>query len=88
MEGITIEPSQGTHFFQNITSFGIGYFTMRSAGAFAKLDHDWLASQEPASESKHVSHMRLHSELEILVNSRTGLGAIMKPGKSVVELEE
>ncbi len=88
IEGITIEPSQGTHFFQNITSFGIGYFTMRSAGAFAKLDHDWLASQKPASEGKHVSHIRLDSELEILINSRTGLGAIMKPGRSVVEPEE
>ncbi len=88
VEGITIEPSQGTHFFQNITSFGIGYFTMHSAGAFAKLDHDWLASQKPAFESEHVSHIRLPSELDILVNSRTGLGAIMKPGRSVVAPEE
>jgi len=84
MEGITVEPSQGTHFFQNITSFGIGYFTLGAEGPSSHLDDEWLMAQAPASESEHVRHIRLDDPLEIIVNSRSSFGVIMKPGISVL----
>ncbi len=84
MEGITVEPSQGTHFFQNITSFGIGYFTLGAEGPSSHLDSDWLMEQTPEDESEHVRHIGLDEPLEIVVNSRSGFGVIMKPGKTVL----
>ena len=84
MEGITVEPSQGTHFFQNITSFGIGYFTLGTEGPSSHLDGEWLMAQKPAAESEHVRHLRLDDELEIIVNGRSSFGIIMKPGKTVL----
>ncbi len=84
MEGITVEPSQGTHFFQNITSFGIGYFTLGGPGVSSHFDPDWLMAQTPVSESEHVRHLRIPDELEIVVNSRSSFGVIMKPGESVL----
>ncbi|MCD4691110.1 PEP/pyruvate-binding domain-containing protein, partial [bacterium] len=84
MEGITVEPSQGTHFFQNITSFGIGYFTMGAGDAISNLDHDWLMAQVPETETEYVRHLQLPDELEIIVNSRSSFGVIMKPAMSVL----
>jgi len=84
MEGIDIEPSQGTHFFQNITSFGIGYFTIRSSDPRSHLDEAWLESQDVAFETEHVRHVRFEEPLEIVINSKSGIGAIMKPGIHVV----
>lgn len=85
MEGIDIEPSQGTHFFQNITSFGIGYFTVRSGDPRSHIDTTWLESQDPASETEHVWHLRFEEPLEIVINSKSSVGAIMKPGVHIVQ---
>ena len=83
MEDITVEPSQGMHFFQNITSFGIGYFTIRSGRPGAFLDQKWLDAQDAAAETKHVRHLSFDEPLEIAANSRTGDGVVLKPGVSL-----
>jgi CheY-like chemotaxis protein len=80
MEGIKVEPSQGTHFFQNITSFGIGYFTVRSKSPSAFIDQKWLDAQEADSETRYVRHLSFDEPLEIAANSRTGDGVVLKPG--------
>jgi DNA-binding NarL/FixJ family response regulator len=84
LPGVRVEPSQGTHFFQNITSFGIGYFTLDERDPSALLAWEWLDAQPPASETGHVRHLRFDEPLEIVVNGKTGRGVIMKPGVSVV----
>jgi CheY-like chemotaxis protein len=77
---IKVEPSQGTHFFQNITSFGVSYFTVSGSGTGAFIDEAWLNAQPAESEAAHVRHLAFDRPLEIAANSRTGHGVVLKPG--------
>lgn len=71
-----VEPSQGTHFFQNITSLGIPYLTVRrNAQAEDSLDMAWLARQ-PAVETEFLRHIT-PAPFTVKVNGRTGEGMIM-----------
>ncbi len=83
LEDIRVDPSQGTHFFQNITSFGIGYFTLAPDDASAMLDHGWLDTQPAVRETEFVRHLRFDQPLEIAINSKTGHGIVLKPGRSI-----
>jgi DNA-binding NarL/FixJ family response regulator len=83
MQDIKVEPSQGTHFFQNITSFGVGYFTVRSEDAGAFLDQEWLDGRPAETETRHIRHVSLPTPVEIVANSRTGNGVVLKPGVSL-----
>ncbi len=78
---IQVTPSQGSHFFQNITAFGIGYFTIRREDARSRLDQDWLDAQPARAESQHVRHLRFESPLEVIVDGRSGVGVVMRPGE-------
>ena len=80
LEDISVAPSQGSHFFQNITSFGIGYFSVGLKGGEEMLDTAWLDAEPAQNETEHVRHLAFHEPLEIFVNSRQGIGVVMKPG--------
>ena len=82
---IKVEPSQGTHFFQNITSFGVGYFTVQSGEPGSHLDQKWLDDQPAESELRFVRHIALKKPLEIAANSRTGNGVVLKPGITLAD---
>ncbi len=82
IEGISVAPSQGTHFFHNMTSFGIGYFTVNKNDPESSLNLDWLDSQPAATETEHVRHLQFEDPLWILMAGKTRHGAIMKPGYS------
>jgi hypothetical protein len=79
-----VEPSQGTHFFQNITSLGVGYLTLdrisRDGAGSAYIDMDWLDSQPARHESGAVRHLRFDEPLKIYLDGRRGLAAILLPG--------
>jgi hypothetical protein len=81
MEDIQVQPSQGTHFFQNITSFGIGYFTVNFDGLDGYLDMDWLDRQPALHAGDFVRHLSFEEPLEIIVSGKRGQGVILKPGK-------
>ncbi|MBD3348437.1 MAG: histidine kinase [Candidatus Eisenbacteria bacterium] len=83
LEDIRVDPSQGTHFFQNITSLGIGYFTLGAGDPSAMLDQDWLDEQKALRETEFVRHIRCEKPIEIAINSKTGHGIILKPGVSI-----
>lgn len=84
---IQVEPSQGTHFFQNITSFQIGYFTVhREAGDH--LDLSWLDSLPASAELTYVRQVTLEEPLRIIVASKSRGGVIMKPGVTIGEDDE
>ncbi len=85
LQDIRVDPSQGTHFFQNITSFGIGYFTLPPDDPSMLLDQKWLDAQPAAHETTFVRHLRFDTPLEIVVDSKTGVGVILKPGVSIAE---
>jgi hypothetical protein len=74
------EPSQGSHFFQNITALGIPYLTV-TQGEDGGFDWKWLDAQPAAAESQFIRHIRLDAPLAIKINGRTGQGVIL-PGES------
>jgi hypothetical protein len=80
LRDIKVEPSQGTHFFQNLTSFGLGYFTLSARDPRAHLDLAWLDSQPAVWESEFLRHVSVEAPLAIAVDGRSGIGVILKPG--------
>ena len=74
-----VTPSQGSHFFQNLTAFQIGYFTVNPDAGEGLIDWDWLNAQPALHEDGCVRHLRLASPLSVLMNGKTGEGLIVKP---------
>jgi hypothetical protein len=73
-----VEPSFGTHFFQNLITFGIAYLTVNASSASGFLDWGWLNSIAPVSQSAHVRHVRLPDPMEIRIDGRTGKAVVFK----------
>jgi CheY-like chemotaxis protein len=76
---LKVTPSQGTHFFQNLISFRIGYFTVNSALKGEFINWAWLAEQPSIKERKFVRHLRFERPLTIKMNGRSNRGVILKP---------
>jgi len=74
-----VTPSQGSHFFQNLTSFQIGYFTVNADAGEGFVRWDWLAAQPPASMRGGVRHLRFEQPVLVHMNGRQSQGVIMKP---------
>lgn len=78
--GYRIEPSQGTHFFQNLTSFGVGYFTVDSSAGQGFYDVDYLNSLPAVYESEKVRIVKFDSPLAIGIDGKKGHGVVAKAG--------
>jgi hypothetical protein len=76
VKGFSVTPSQGSHFFQNITSFMIGYFTINESGY---IDWDWLLSRNCADEKEFTRHLHFDKSIVIKINGRKNEGLIIKP---------
>ena len=74
-----IEPSQGTHFFQNLTSFGVGYFTIDTRDNDSVYDIAYLDNCPAAYESEFIRIVHFDNPLIISINGRSGLGIVVKP---------
>jgi len=74
-----VEPSQGSHFFQNMTSFKVGYFTVNSYREKGFIDWEWLRTQQIREERGAIKHIQLESPLTIKINGRENKGIIIKP---------
>ena len=79
LSGYRIEPSQGTHFFQNLTSFGVGYFTINPFSKDGLYDLDYLDSQPAVYETDFLRIVKFKTPLFIGLNGRKGVGVVMKP---------
>jgi hypothetical protein len=75
LPAMNVDLSQGSHFFHNISSFGVSYFSVPFDGDFP-VDWDGLARQEAVTETEFVRHVRLPRPLRIAVDGRQGCGAI------------
>ncbi len=82
LPGYRIEPSQGTHFFQNLTSFGVGYFTIDPSAGNGYIDMDYLASRPAVYESDHLRIVEFADPLTIAINGRKSEGIVRKPDHS------
>jgi hypothetical protein len=74
-----IDPSQGTHFFQNLTSFGVGYFTVNDYIGDGVYNQEFLNSQPAVQETEHVRHVRFSSPIIIKVDGMKKEGVVLMP---------
>ena len=77
LKNYRVDPSQGTHFFQNLTSFGVGYFTIdenRNDGCFHKATLDAMLAVE---ETEHVRVVRFEKGLRIMMDGKKGEGVVV-----------
>lgn len=79
LENYRIDPSQGTHFFQNLTSLRIGYFTINPFINDGYYDIDFLSEITPFYEDKYIKHLKFKKPLIIKIDGKNQLGVIMKP---------
>ena len=77
-DGRHIEPSQGTHFFQNLTSFGVGYLTIDGVSSGEVFDRAWLDAQPAVWESPLIRHVRCTQPLAIKMDGLHGIGVVVK----------
>lgn len=78
LEKMNVELSQGSHFFHNLTSFGVFYFSVPFTGTH-KIDWNWLQRQNTVEKTRHIHHVRIPSPLVIKVDGRSRRGIILKP---------
>jgi CheY-like chemotaxis protein len=74
-----VTPSQGSHFFQNIVSFNVGYFTLNPGVGGDRIDWEWLASQRAERETAFVRHLRFDRPVVVKMNGKRNQGVILKP---------
>ena len=74
-----VTPSQGSHFFQNLTAFQVGYFTVNPDAGEGSVDWQWLAEQPAVEEQGCVRHLQFAQPLRVIMNSRSSQGVIFKP---------
>jgi CheY-like chemotaxis protein len=73
---VPVTPSEGTHFFHNITSFGIGYLTVQRRSG--RVEFDWLASLPARTETRFLRHVRLERPLDVRIDGRSGRGLVLR----------
>lgn len=78
LRDMKVTPSQGSHFFQNLTSFSVGYFTVNPDTSDDHVDWEWLDAQPALSHEHHVRHLRLDDPILITMSGRKGEGVILK----------
>jgi hypothetical protein len=79
MKDFNVTPSQGSHFFQNLTSFMVGYFTVNTPANQGFIDWEWLLQQEVVEEMKYTRHIRCEKSITIKMNGHKNKGIILKP---------
>ena len=72
-----VDPSQGTHFFQNLTSFGVGYFTINDFNGDGVYNRAVLDALSAVEETAHVRHVRFPHALSIKVDGKKKLGYVL-----------
>jgi len=77
----SVTPSFGTHFFQNLIAFQIGYLTVNRTDDRNFINWDWIKSRKIAGETEHIRHIRLKKPIEALIDGHKGRGVILMPKK-------
>lgn len=79
LDNYRIDPSQGTHFFQNLTSFKVGYFTINPFINDGFYDIDFLSQMPALYEDDYIKHIRFDNYMEIKIDGKKNKGLIKKP---------
>jgi hypothetical protein len=78
LKNYRVDPSQGTHFFHNLTSFGVGYFTINPFLKDGFCDFVYFDSLKPEYNSERIRHIQLGKCLKIHIDGRTNRGAVFR----------
>ena len=81
LENYRVDPSQGTHFFQNLTSFGVGYFTINPFKGDGWFDEGYLNSLPAVEDTEYLRHVRFDKPVVIKMDGKKSLGVVLKPEK-------
>ncbi len=79
---LKVTPSQGSHFFQNITSFRVGYFTVNTSNKNCFIDWDWLLNQKPVESGEFTHHFHFNKNMMVKISGSQNRGIIFQPGKN------
>jgi len=74
-----VDPSQGTHFFQNLTSFGVGYFTINAYTGDGIFQKDVLDQMPAIAETTYVRHVRFERPLKVMMDGKKQEGVVLLP---------
>ena len=74
-----VTPSQGSHFFQNLTAFQVGYFTVNPDAGEGFVDWEWLGAVPAVEEQGCVRHLHFDAPLVVVMNGKTSQGMVFKP---------
>jgi len=85
LEDFQVDSSLGSHFFHNVTSMNIGYFTVPWKQEASLIDWEWLERQDATHESEFVKHIRFDLPFKILMDGTKGASLIVKPGLDISE---
>jgi len=77
LKNYRVDPSQGTHFFQNLTSFGVGYFTVNTFDGDGVFRKDLLDGMEAVEETEYVRHVRFSRPLKIMMDGMRQEGVVL-----------
>ena len=86
LENFQVEPSQGTHFFHNITSLNIAYFTINPIYKDGYIDLDFLAASKAVYEDEFIRHVRFDESIKVFVDGKDRKGIILKPGIGALDM--
>ena len=79
MDKLNPDPSFGSHFFQNVTSLQIGYFTISKRNHEKNVDWNWLAQETVNEETNHLRWIKLDHPLFVRIDGSNGEGFVLKP---------
>jgi hypothetical protein len=79
LEDYQVDPSQGTHFFHNLTTFGVGYFTISPHTNEGHFDIEFLNNQKAVNETKYLRLVKFDKPMRIEVDGRNNIGVVYKP---------
>ncbi len=81
LENYHVEPSQGTHFFQNLTSLRVGYLTINPSIGEGSIDMSWLDNQQAIEETTLLKHLRFGKPITTLMDGQNSRGVVLFPGE-------
>jgi hypothetical protein len=70
-----VELSQGSHFFHNVISSQVGYFSVARSSEY-KINWEWIGQQKPVAETSYVRHVKLEAPLQVKIDGTSGRGVI------------
>lgn len=84
LENYRIDPSQGTHFFHNLTSFRVGYFTINTFMKDGYFDIDYLDKQKSEYEDDYLRLISFKNEIIIKMDGKKNKGVVLKPSSKQI----